>query len=54
MVLADEVTRRNRPAAVILPETGVAENLALETGAGLVLILAGGLTLVGRRRTTDC
>ena len=53
LVPADQVTRRNRPAAVILPETGAAENLALETGAGLLLVL-GGLTLVGRRRTTDC
>lgn len=43
---------RNRPAALVLPQTGAAESLGIDTGAGLLMVLAGVMTLRGRRRST--
>jgi LPXTG-motif cell wall-anchored protein len=44
----------NRPAALVLPQTGAAANMALQAGAGLALLLGGLFTLAGRRRQDDC
>lgn len=51
-VLGEEGERpgRNRPAALVLPQTGAASSMTAQAGAGLVMILAGALTLRGRRR----
>ncbi len=45
-----ERPRKNRPAALVLPQTGAASSMTAQAGAGLVMILAGALTLRGRRR----
>ena len=45
-----ERPRKNRPAALVLPETGAASSMTAQAGAGLVMVLAGALTLRGRRR----
>lgn len=49
---AAEGSARNRPAALVLPQTGAAESLGIQTGAGLLMVLAGVMTLRGRRRST--
>ncbi len=49
----DDTPVAKRPATV-LPQTGAAENMAIQAGAGLTLLLTGALLLVGRRRQTDC
>ena len=49
---AAEGSARIRPAALVLPQTGAAESLGIQTGAGLLMVLAGVMTLRGRRRST--
>ncbi|HEU4513508.1 MAG TPA: LPXTG cell wall anchor domain-containing protein [Nocardioidaceae bacterium] len=49
----DQVAERsgkNRPPALLLPDTGAGSNLAAQAGAGLVMLLGGALTLRSRRR----
>jgi LPXTG-motif cell wall-anchored protein len=45
-----DAPRANRPAATVLPQTGASDHLALQTGAGLGLLAAGAVLLLGRRR----
>jgi LPXTG-motif cell wall-anchored protein len=48
----DEVPAANRTAAVVLPQTGARDHLALQAGAGLGLLAAGAAMLLGRRRVS--
>ncbi len=55
-ILGEQAGRQaNGPSVMVLPQTGAGDSdvLALETAAGLVMLIAGGMTLLGRRRQSD-